>query len=252
MVILGHSEKSDFYKAEKDMNKEILKNGLLESGFDINEEKIEKFEKFSQLLVEWNEKMNLTAVTDPDGISVKHFLDSVVPLSAIDIREGSKVIDVGTGAGFPGVPIKIMRSDLDFTFMDSLNKRIGFLREVSSELSFQNAEFVHARAEEAGRDKKYREKYDCAVSRAVANLKVLCEYCLPFVKVGGIFAAFKQFEVDEEIDDAKAMIGSLGGKITDIKEVKIPQSDIVRKIVIIEKIKETSSQFPRRANKIKK
>ena len=234
------------------MNREIFENGLKQTGFEYNEEIINKFDIFSKLLVEWNEKMNLTAVTDPDGISVKHFLDSVVPLSAFEIPENAKVIDVCTGAGFPGVPIKIMRGDLDFTFMDSLNKRITFLNEVSKSLGFEKAEFVHGRAEEAGKDKKYREKYDVAVSRAVANLKVLSEYCVPFVKVGGIFAAFKQFEVQEEIEDARAMIGSLGGKIAEIKEVSIPQSDIVRKIVIIEKVKETPAQFPRRANKIKK
>ena len=234
------------------MNREIFEKGIIELGFSVSEEKINKFEVFSRLLVEWNEKMNLTAVTDPDGISVKHFLDSIAPLSVFDINENAKVIDVGTGAGFPGVPIKIVREDLDFTFMDSLNKRINFLKEVSENINFKKAEFVHARAEEAGKSKLYREKFDIAVSRAVANLKVLCEYCLPFVKVGGVFAAFKQFEVEEEIDDARAMIGTLGGRIAEIKEVEIPCSDITRKIVLIEKVKETPAQFPRRANKIKK
>ena len=234
------------------MNREIFEKGISELGFSVSEDGINKFEVFSHILVEWNEKMNLTAVTDPDGISVKHFLDSIAPLSVFDIKENARVIDVGTGAGFPGVPIKIVRQDLEFTFMDSLNKRINFLKEVSNQLSFEKAEFVHARAEEAGRNKLYREKFDVAVSRAVANLKVLCEYCIPFVKVGGVFAAFKQFEVEDELADAKAMIGSLGGRLADIKEVKIPQSDIVRKIIFIEKIKETSAQFPRRANKIKK
>ncbi|MBQ7959794.1 MAG: 16S rRNA (guanine(527)-N(7))-methyltransferase RsmG [Clostridia bacterium] len=234
------------------MDRLIFERGISELGFDLDERKIEKFEKFSSLLVEWNGKMNLTAVTDPEGISVKHFLDSIAPLSVVNFKEGARVIDVGTGAGFPGIPIRIVRDDLNFTFLDSLNKRINFLNEVSKELSFENAEFVHGRAEEAGKDKRFREKYDYAVSRAVANMKVLCEYCLPFVKVGGAFAAFKQFEVDDEISDAKAMIGSLGGTVCDIKEVRIPQSDIVRKIVIVEKVKETPSQFPRRANKIKK
>ncbi len=234
------------------MDRDIFLKGISELGFSVSEEKINKFDVFSRLLVEWNEKMNLTAVTDPQGISVKHFLDSIAPLSVFDIKENAKVIDVGTGAGFPGVPLKIVREDLDFTFMDSLNKRINFLNEVSAQLEFKKAAFVHARAEEAGKDKLYREKFDVAVSRAVANMKVLCEYCLPFVKVGGFFAAFKQFEVEEEIEESKAMIGSLGGKISDIKEVKIPQSDIVRKIVIVEKVKETPLQFPRRANKIKK
>jgi len=234
------------------MDKEIFLKGLLELKININEEKIDKFDKFSKLLLEWNEKMNLTALTLPEDISVKHFLDSIAPLSVFEIKENSKIIDVGTGAGFPGIPIKIIREDLDFTFMDSLNKRINFLKEVSKNIELKTAEFVHLRAEEGGINKLYREKFDYAVSRAVANLKVLSEYCIPFLKIGGTFAAFKQFEVDEEIEEARPMIGSLGGKIKDIKEVKIPCSDIVRKIVIIEKIKETPKNFPRKANKIKK
>ncbi len=234
------------------MDKDIFKKGISTLNINIEENKIEKFELFSDILLEWNEKMNLTAVTDPEGISVKHFLDSIAPLDVLDIKKDAKVIDVGTGAGFPGVPIKIVREDLDFTFMDSLNKRITFLKEVSKNLNFEKAEFVHARAEEAGQNKMFRGKYDYAVSRAVASLRILCEYCIPFLKVGGIFAAFKQYDVDEEINDAKSMIGTLGGRIADVKEVKIPQADIVRKIVIIEKVKDTPSQFPRRANKIKK
>ena len=234
------------------MDKDIFKKGISTLNINIEENKIEKFELFSDILLEWNEKMNLTAVTDPEGISVKHFLDSIAPIEVLNFKENAKIIDVGTGAGFPGVPIKIVREDLDFTFMDSLNKRITFLKEVSKNLNFEKAEFVHARAEEAGQNKMFRGKYDYVVSRAVAALKILCEYCIPFLKVGGIFAAFKQYDVDEEINDAKSMIGTLGGRIADVKEVKIPQSDIVRKIVIIEKVKDTPSQFPRRANKIKK
>lgn len=233
------------------MEREIFCNGLLEYGYKISEEKEDKFRLFSSLLVEWNKKFNLTAVTDPEGISVKHFLDSVIPLFHIDLKENTKIIDIGTGAGFPGLPLKIMREDLDFTFLDSLNKRITFLKEVSRELDLNKVEFLHARAEDAGRDKNYREKYDYAVSRAVASLKVLSEYSLPFLKVGGFFYAFKAFDIEDEVDDAKCMIGELGGKIREIKEVKIPYSDITRKIVFIEKVKETSKQFPRRSNKIK-
>ncbi len=234
------------------MDKDIFKKGILDLNINIEENKIEKFGIFSDVLLEWNEKMNLTAVTDPKEISVKHFLDSIAPMEVLNLKANAKIIDVGTGAGFPGVPIKIVREDLDFTFMDSLNKRITFLKEVSNKLDFEKAEFIHARAEEAGQNKIFRGKYDYAVSRAVASLKILCEYCIPFLKVGGIFAAFKQYDVDEEINDAKSMIGTLGGRIADIREVKIPQSDIVRKIVIVEKVKDTPSQFPRRANKIKK
>lgn len=234
------------------MDKIIFEKGIKDLQININNEKIEKFETFSSLLIEWNEKMNLTAVTDPAEISVKHFLDSIAPLKVIDFKKDSKIIDVGTGAGFPGIPIKIIREDLDFTFLDSLNKRINFLKEVSEKISLEKAEFIHSRAEEAGKNKDFREKYDYAVSRAVANLKVLCEYCIPFVKVGGYFISFKQFDVDNEIEEAKAMIGTLGGKVVDIKEIKIPQSDIKRKIIIIEKIKETPDRFPRNPNKIKK
>ena len=233
------------------MDREILKSGLIEYGYELFENEENSFSTFSNLLVEWNKKMNLTAVTEDKEISIKHFLDSTVPIFSFDIKENSKIIDVGTGAGFPGVPIKIIRPDLDFTFLDSLNKRITFLKEVSNQLSFEKAEFVHMRAEDAGKDKKFRGKFDYAVSRAVAPLKVLSEYCIPLLKIGGTFAAFKAFEIEEELNDAKSMIGNLGGKIKDIKEVKIPHSDIVRKIVLIEKIKETPKEFPRKANKIK-
>ena len=233
------------------MNKEILRSGLLELGYNLSQKEEEDFLDYSNLLVEWNEKMNLTSITDPDGISVKHFLDSIAPIFKTEIPKDSKVIDIGTGAGFPGVPIKIIRRDLDFTYLDSLNKRITFLKEVSKNLEFEKAEFVHGRAEEAGQNKNMREKYDFAVSRAVAPLKILSEYAVPLLKVGGRFLAFKSFEIEDEINDAKSMIGNLGAKIIEIKEVKIPKSDLVRKIVIIEKIKETPKQFPRRANKIK-
>lgn len=233
------------------MNKELLFKGLEKLGYIISEEKCEMIEKYSKMLVEWNEKMNLTSITDSDGITIKHFLDSIVPIFTFNIEEGSKIIDVGTGAGFPGMPIKIVREDLKFTFMDSLNKRINFLKEVSGELGLKDAEFIHMRAEEGGKSQKYRQKYDFAVSRAVAPLKILSEYCIPFVKKGGIFAAFKSYDIDDEIKESKSMIGNLGGTVEDIKEVEIPFSDIKRKIILIRKEKDTPSQFPRKHNKIK-
>ncbi len=233
------------------MNKELLFKGLEKLGYIISEEKCEMLEKYSKMLVEWNEKMNLTSITDSDGITIKHFLDSIVPIFTFNIEEGSKIIDVGTGAGFPGIPIKIVREDLKFTFMDSLNKRINFLKEVSGELGLKDAEFIHMRAEEGGKSQKYRQKYDFAVSRAVAPLKILSEYCIPFVKKGGIFAAFKSYDIDDEIKESKSMIGNLGGTVEDIKEVEIPFSDIKRKIILIRKEKDTPSQFPRKSNKIK-
>lgn len=233
------------------MNKELLFKGLEKLGYIISEEKCEMLEKYSKMLVEWNEKMNLTSITDSDGITIKHFLDSIVPIFTFNIEEGSKIIDVGTGAGFPGMPIKIVREDLKFTFMDSLNKRINFLKEVSGELGLKDAEFINMRAEEGGKSQKYRQKYDFAVSRAVAPLKILSEYCIPFVKKGGIFAAFKSYDIDDEIKESKSMIGNLGGTVEDIKEVEIPFSDIKRKIILIRKEKDTPSQFPRKPNKIK-
>lgn len=233
------------------MNKEILKSGLLELGYTLSKKEEQDFGIFSNLLVEWNEKMNLTSITDPDGISIKHFLDSVAPIFKTEIPQNSKIIDIGTGAGFPGVPIKIIRRDLDFTYLDSLNKRITFLKEVSKNLEFEKAEFLHGRAEEAGQNKNMRGKFDFAVSRAVAPLKILSEYAVPLLKIGGRFLAFKSFEIEDEVNDAKSMIGTLGAKIIEIKEVKIPNSDLIRKIVIIEKTKETPKQFPRRTNKIK-
>ena len=228
------------------MNRDLFIDCIEKFGGEISEEKLEKFEKFSSLLVEWNEKMNLTAITDPDGISVRHFADSVSPLFYFEIKENAKVIDVGTGAGFPGVPLKIMRPDLDITLMDSLNKRITFLKEVREQIGIDKTECVHARAEEFGRKEEYREKYDVGVSRAVASLKVLSEYVLPFIKVGGYFISMKAFEIEEEVNEAKEKIKALGGKIEEIKEIEIPNSDAVRKLVIIKKVSKTDKKYPGR------
>jgi len=233
------------------MNIDIFAEGLKKYGFNPEKETIDKFFVYSSLLKEWNEKMNLTAITDDDGISVKHFLDSLSPLGLIKNGSDLKIIDIGTGAGFPGLPLKIMREDLSLTLLDSLNKRIIFLNEVTEKLGLENVEALHGRAEDFGKNQKYREKYDYAFSRAVASLKVLSEYCLPFVKTGGFFIALKSSEIEEELSEAKAMIGSLGGKITEIKEIEIPCSDLKRKIVVIEKVKATPKEFPRTNKKIK-
>ncbi|MBQ2890356.1 MAG: 16S rRNA (guanine(527)-N(7))-methyltransferase RsmG [Clostridia bacterium] len=228
------------------MNRDLFIDCIEKFGGKISEEKLNQFEKFSSLLVEWNEKMNLTAITDSDGISVRHFADSISPLFYTEIKENAKVIDVGTGAGFPGVPLKIMRPDLDITLMDSLNKRITFLKEVREQIGIDKTECVHARAEEFGRKEEYREKYDVGVSRAVASLKVLAEYVLPFIKVGGYFISMKAFEIEEEVNEAKEKIKLLGGKIEEIKEIEIPNSDAVRKLVIIKKISKTDKKYPGR------
>lgn len=229
------------------MNKELFEKGLGALGLKAEEETLRKFARYSEMLKEYNEKVNLTAITDDDGITVKHFLDSLLPLKYVDISGGS-LADIGTGAGFPGLPIKLARPDIRLTLVDSLQKRINFLSAVCGELGVE-ADCVHGRAEELGR-KELRESFETVVSRAVANMTALSEYCLPFVKVGGKFIALKSEGADAEIDAAKPIIGTLGGKISEIITAPLPESDIVRKIVVVEKIKPTPEAFPRSAKKI--
>lgn len=234
------------------MNKEIFLNGMKELSADITDEQIEKFEIYSDMLVEWNERMNLTAVTDADGISIKHFLDSVLPIYHTDLNKCRTIADVGTGAGFPGIPLAVMLPQVRFTLIDSLNKRVTFLKEVCAALNLNNVECIHSRAEEMSKTEMFREKFDAVVSRAVANMTVLCEYCIPYIRVGGEFIALKSEGCEDEISAAKPMIGTLGGKIENDMVVPLPQSDIVRRLVVIKKIKNTPDKFPRRADKIKK
>ncbi len=233
------------------MDKEILKNGLKEWGYDLSPLEEERFFKYSKILLEWNEKMNLTALKEPKDISIKHFLDSVSLIFKKELSKNAKIIDVGTGAGFPGIPLKIMREDLNFTYLDSLLKRINFLKAVNEELFFKNTNFLHMRAEDAGKEKSLRGTFDYAVSRAVAPLKILSEFCIPLLKKGGEFFAFKAFDIEDELNEAKSMIGNLGGEVKEIIEVKIPISSITRKIVVVEKIKDTPKEFPRSMKKIK-
>ena len=234
------------------MNKKLFTDGIEALSGNVSEVQLVQFEKYSRMLVEWNEKMNLTAVTDPDGIAVKHFLDSILPLYHINFDNISSIADIGTGAGFPGIPLKIMMPDKNVTLIDSLNKRINFLKAVCEETGLNGVECIHGRAEEMGKNKDYREKYDAVVSRAVANMTVLCEYCLPFVKVGGMFVALKAENADEELELAKPMIGTLGGKVEEVIEAPLPMSDITRKLIVVRKVKVTPPKFPRRADKIKK
>lgn len=233
------------------MNRELFNSGLLALGAKASEKQLVQFSDYSALLKEWNNKINLTAVTDDDGITIKHFLDSILPVFYVNIPDKTCVADIGTGAGFPGIPIKIMRSDIKLTLVDSLQKRVNFLNTVCSALGLDNTDCIHGRAEELGKNKKYREKYDIVVSRAVANLKTLCEYCLPFVKVGGLFVALKSENCDEELGAARAMTGTLGGKLECIVNAPLPESDITRKLIIIRKEKPTPPQFPRRQSRIK-
>lgn len=225
--------------------RDTLTRGLPELG--VSTQHIDALEEFSRLLVKKNEVMNLTGITQPKEIATLHLLDSLslIPLSDFT---GKKMIDVGTGAGFPGVPLKIVLPDTEVTLLDSLNKRVEFLRESCDQLGLSSVECVHARAEEFG----HREEYDYAVSRAVAALPVLCELCLPFVKVGGEFLAMKSSHTEEEIAQAKTAISLLGGKITEIIDYTIPTTDIVHRVVRIEKIKPTAKKYPRRFAQIKK
>lgn len=231
------------------MEHSTFNEGLLEKasvlGVRFSVEQMEQFYKYMNLLIEWNEKMNLTAIIEPSEIILKHFIDSITILK--DIKDGSTVVDVGTGAGFPGIPLSIMNPTLKITLVDSLNKRLIFLQEVIKELNLKNVELIHARAEEFGRNKKYREKFDIATSRAVANLATLSEYLLPLVKINGQAISMKAGNASQEIEEAQKAIKTLGGHINRIDEFYLPQTDIARTIIIIDKIKETPNQYPRKA-----
>ncbi len=211
---------------------------------EISELQIEKFFKYKDLLIEKNKYVNLTAITDEKEILLKHFIDSLTINKYLD--KDSSMIDVGTGAGFPGIPIKIIRDDVKITLLDSLNKRVNFLNEVIENLNLNFINTVHGRAEDMAYDLNYREKYDAVTARAVANLSTLSELCLPFIKVGGKFICMKGSSV-EEVDEASKALEILGGKIVKIDKFVLPDSDIERNIVIINKVKETPSKYPRKA-----
>lgn len=217
----------------------------------LNESQLEKFKIYMDFLLEYNSHTNLTTITDPNDIMIKHFLDSIILNKFCDVPKKAKVVDVGTGAGFPGVPIKIFRSDIELTLVDSLNKRIKFLNELMEKINL-NADIIHARAEELSHNFEYREKYDLAVSRAVAPLNVLCEYCLPYVKVGGFFVALKGSNADEEIQNSKKAIKILDGKIEKIETFELPQNKGFRSILIIKKVSKTPQKYPRLNSKISK
>lgn len=212
----------------------------------LSDGQVDQFNRYYELLVKKNEVMNLTAITDYHEVCLKHFADSISLSQYYDMSSVDSLIDVGTGAGFPGIPLKILFPHLNVTLLDSLNKRLLFLEDVIDELDLDNIKTVHSRAEEAGRMKNLREHYDLCVSRAVANLSTLSEYCLPLVKVGGNFISYKAGEVEDEINSAKHAIKKLGGKIKSVEEFSLPDSDISRSFVIIEKVNETSNFYPRK------
>ena len=232
------------------MVSEFLEKALQKSQIEIPADKFESFEKYFNLLVEWNEKINLTAITKADEVAVKHFEDSLAVFKYVNIKNNAKIIDVGTGAGFPGIPLKIARDDLNLTLLDSLNKRLVFLQTVCNELNIE-AETVHSRAEEGSRKVEYRDSYDYAFSRAVAQLNVLSEYCLPYVKVGGSFCALKGPQAEDEIKNAYSAINTLGGKLKKVSSFALPCDGGERNIVEIEKRALPSQKYPRNSGKIK-
>lgn len=219
-------------------------NGL---GISLSDEQVGQFLRYYEMLVRWNEMMNLTAITDFADVMKKHFVDSLSLVRVCDLTGSLSLIDVGTGAGFPGLVLKIAFPDLKVTLLDSLNKRIHFLDEVVSELGIHGVNTVHGRAEDYAKQDKYRESFDLCVSRAVANLSTLSEYCLPFVKVGGLFISYKSERVSEELATAEHAISIFGGVVENQVELMLPDSDIYRNLVMIRKIQGTSSKYPRKA-----
>ena len=232
------------------MNK--LVNICNKINIEISDDQINCFEKYYELLIEKNKVMNLTAITEKEDVIVKHFIDSIALIpyltdKGININNKLKIIDIGTGAGFPGLPLKIMMPDVKFTLLDSLNKRVSFLNEVIDELKLKDIEVLHGRAEDYASDNKYREKYDICVSRAVANLSTLSEYCIPFVKEDGYFISYKAGESEEEINNSKNAIKILGGKINKVEEFVLPGTDASRVFVFIRKQELTDKKYPRKA-----
>ena len=228
------------------IDKDLLKEGALDFGVSLDDMALDRFELLEQRLVRWNNHINLTAITEPDEIVIKHFVDSLSIFSAVDLPRGASVIDVGCGAGFPGLPLLIARPDLDLTFLDSVGKKLSFIKEVMRYNGLMG-DVVHDRAENIGLNVNYRESFDFAVTRAVAPLNMLAEYCLPLVKVGGMYVSMKGAESEAEL--GKNAIEKLGGKIENIVSLELPTGD-KRNLVLIRKISQTSIKYPRKSKKI--
>lgn len=222
-----------------------FRNSMNSIGIELTDSQLNAFETYYDMLIDRNKVMNLTAITEFDEVMDKHFLDSVYLFRSIELKADYKLIDIGTGAGFPGIPLKIVFPELKITLLDSLNKRVGFLNDVIAELNLNEIEAIHGRAEDIARDKLYRASYDIAVSRAVANLSTLSEYCLPFVKIGGKFVSYKSGDCADEVDNAKAAIHLLGGKINKIDEFSYSNNS--RSFIVIDKVMNTSNKYPRKA-----
>ncbi|MBW3110487.1 MULTISPECIES: 16S rRNA (guanine(527)-N(7))-methyltransferase RsmG [Bacillaceae] len=228
------------------MNVNEFQSMLEEKGISLSSQQLQQFERYYELLVEWNEKMNLTAITEKEDVYLKHFYDSVSAAFYVDFTEVQSLCDVGAGAGFPSIPLKICFPHLHISIVDSLNKRITFLNHLSDELGLENTNFYHDRAETFGKNKAHREKYDMVTARAVARMSVLSELCLPLVKKGGSFVAMKASNVNEELSNAKKAIGTLGGQTDKMYSFLLPEEESERNIVKINKVKETPNKYPRK------
>lgn len=235
----------------KEKNADLIKRIGYDCGFDVSRETLERFENYRLLLTEWNEKINLTAITEEDDVYLKHFADSIMIYRRKEIRNCKKVIDVGTGAGFPGLPMKILNPEIRLTLLDPLNKRLNFLKEVVNADGLEEVEFIHGRAEDVSRETSYRDSFDLAVSRAVATLPILSEYCVPFVKTGGYFAALKGPSVHDELSKNRNIFRELNSEIIDIEEYEGIE-EFNHNIVLIRKTGPTPQKFPRKTVQIKK
>ena len=231
----------------KTYNLESFEKGLKELELTLSEKQMMQFMDFYELLVEWNKVMNLTGITEFEEVVSKHFLDSLLLVKAYDMGNVKSLIDIGTGAGFPGIPLKIAFPEMKCVLLDSLGKRIKFLGAVVDNLGLEDIELIHGRAEDYAKKEEYREQFDLSVSRAVANLASLYEYCIPFVKTKGAFVPYKSGDIKEELKGAEKAVYLLGGKITECKELVLPETDIIRSFVIVDKVKNTSKKYPRKA-----
>ena len=225
----------------------ILQKGAESFGIQLTNQQVDQFFEYYRLRVQWTEFMNLTAITEMEEVMEKHFVDSLALSKAAEVGNIETLIDVGTGAGFPGIPLKIAYPHLRVVLLDSLNKRVKFLSTVIETLGLTNIQAVHGRAEDAARQKDYREQFDAAVSRAVANMASLSEYCLPFIKVGGVFVPYKSGNIEEELKDAGKAVKTLGGTIRRVEKFQLPDTDIERSLVLIEKTERTDKRYPRKA-----
>lgn len=230
-------------------NKEILRQGIENLGINATEKILNDFKIYRDILVDWNQKMNLTGIEEEKEVYIKHFLDSVSAVTKGYIKDGLSIIDVGTGAGFPGLPLKIVLENTHVTLLDSLNKRINFLKEVSDSLKLSNIEFIHGRAEDFGKLEEYREKYDIATARAVAGLPILMEFCVPFVKVGGYFICLKGPNANLELEESKNAMEVLGLEFVEKIDVELPETDLDHNILVFKKVVNTPQKYPRKAGK---